>query len=226
MEIFIRKIFKKYLTLLIFLSVVLFSANVFGENLAKVSSQKMKLDGENVSMAAYNINGNNYFKLRDLAAILDGKACTFNIAFDEGSASVLIKKNESYKKSEDDLKNLGYNKAYIESSQKILLDGEKINTKAYLIGVNNFFKLRDLGKTIGFYVGYDQGENSIIIDTSKAYVEEKSGKEEKTTKEEETFGNLANQAGENGKISFENKRLLDFHLRFLQFQMRQILNFR
>lgn len=38
---------------------------------ASPSTAKVQIDGEEVQMEAYNIAGNNYFKLRDLAAALD-----------------------------------------------------------------------------------------------------------------------------------------------------------
>ncbi len=43
------------------------------------SWQKIYLDGQQVQMTAYNINGNNYVKLRDI-----GKAVGFNVYWDDG----------------------------------------------------------------------------------------------------------------------------------------------
>ena len=47
--------------------------------MAEPSWQKIYVDGEQVSMTAYNIGGNNFVKLRDI-----GKAVNFNVYWDNG----------------------------------------------------------------------------------------------------------------------------------------------
>ena len=47
--------------------------------IAEPAWQKIYVDGEQVSMMAYNIGGNNYVKLRDI-----GKAVNFNVYWDNG----------------------------------------------------------------------------------------------------------------------------------------------
>ena len=41
------------------------------------SPQAIIVNGENVSVEVYNINGSNYFKLRDIAKLLDGTDAQF-----------------------------------------------------------------------------------------------------------------------------------------------------
>lgn len=55
------------------------------------SSQKVTLDGQAVSLEGYNINGNNYFKLRDL-----GKAMDFGVTWDNDSRTVEIDSSTGY----------------------------------------------------------------------------------------------------------------------------------
>ncbi len=55
------------------------------------SSQKVTLDGQVVSLEGYNINGNNYFKLRDL-----GKAMDFGVTWDNDSRTVEIDSSTGY----------------------------------------------------------------------------------------------------------------------------------
>ena len=55
------------------------------------SSQKVTLDGQAVSLEGYNINGSNYFKLRDL-----GKAMDFGVTWNNGSRTVEIDSNAGY----------------------------------------------------------------------------------------------------------------------------------
>ena len=71
---------------------VLFSAiSMANEIVAVISSQKIMLDGNKADITAYNINGNNYFKLVDLA-----KAVDFNVQYDSATNTVYIDTEKAY----------------------------------------------------------------------------------------------------------------------------------
>ena len=73
---------------------VLFSTLSFANNIVAVlSQQKIMLDGNNANIMAYNIDGNNYFKLVDLA-----KEIGFNVKYDAKSNTVYINTKENYYK--------------------------------------------------------------------------------------------------------------------------------
>ncbi|MBU5433945.1 copper amine oxidase N-terminal domain-containing protein [Intestinimonas sp. MSJ-38] len=59
------------------------------------SSQKVTLDGQAVSLEGYNINGSNYFKLRDL-----GKAMDLGVTWNNDSRTVEIDSNAGYVEEE------------------------------------------------------------------------------------------------------------------------------
>ena len=52
------------------------------------------------------------------------------------------------------------------STNPIIVNGEQVELTAYMIEGNNYFKLRDLGKALGFGVAWDANRKSVIIDTS------------------------------------------------------------
>lgn len=54
--------------------------------------------------------------------------------------------------------------------QKIYVDGEQVSMTAYNIAGNNYVKLRDIGKEVGFNVYWDDG---VQIDSDAAYTGEK-----------------------------------------------------
>ena len=58
------------------------------------------------------------------------------------------------------------------SSQPIYVDGEQVQMEAYAINGNNYIKLRDIGKAVGFNVYWDNETRSVRVDTSAPYVEE------------------------------------------------------
>ena len=47
-----------------------------------VSNQSLKVNGEAADCEKYNVNDNNFFKLRDLAMLLNGTTSQFNVDFD------------------------------------------------------------------------------------------------------------------------------------------------
>ena len=60
------------------------------------------------------------------------------------------------------------------TASRIYLNGKELNLTVYLIGGNNFFKLRDLMEAIDVFVGYDNATKAITLDTSKGYEPEGS----------------------------------------------------
>jgi len=58
-----------------------------------------------------------------------------------------------------------------QSNQKIFVDGQQVQIEAYSINGNNYCKLRDIGKVIGFSVSYDPLTNSVQISTESKYKE-------------------------------------------------------
>lgn len=161
------------LFLVLMLLPLLFSNNVFAKEEkinAEVSRQKILFDGKEIdTIEAYNIEGNNYFKLRDVAALVSGTEINFDVSFNETRRSVEITRDTAYKKQKNDLvKKVSDSKLDVRNAKPVCyIDNEKVLYKGYLINNNNFFRLRDLGKTIGFYVSYDKDEDAVIIKSEK-----------------------------------------------------------
>lgn len=131
---------------------------------AKKTSQKITLDGENVEMGAYNIQGHNYVKLRDVAAIMNGKKTQFGVGYDAEKKLVLLETQKPYEKQDGDLTEIKVEKAKAKLEvKKILVNGEEKDFKAALINENNYIQLRDLGKLVNFGVNYDEASRTILL---------------------------------------------------------------
>lgn len=128
------------------------------------------VNGEEKSFDAYSINNNNYFKLRDLAYVLSGTDKQFEVSWDNTAKAISLTSGNSYTAvgGEMSAKGSGTQTAN-PSSAKIILDGKEIALTAYEIGGNNYFKLRDIGQTFNFGVGWDNTSRTITIDTSIGY---------------------------------------------------------
>ena len=128
------------------------------------SSQKLSVDGVEQSTEIYNINGSNYFKLRDMAALLDGTGSRFSVSYDDAAKRISVTTGEAYTAVGGEL-STGTDKSdsTVMSSQSIQVNGEVMDLTAYNIGGNNFFKLRELGEALGFDVDYDEATRTMLV---------------------------------------------------------------
>ena len=139
-----------------------------------LSSQNLAVDGKTVDCEKYNIDGSNYFKLRDIAYLLNGTRAQFAVGWDAATQTVSILTKEAYSKNGTELDLSGGDKSATAkpSSQTLQIDGKTVTgLSVYNIGGNNYFKLRDLGNALGFSVGYDDATRTATIDSSAPAVQ-------------------------------------------------------
>jgi hypothetical protein len=140
---------------------------------ATPTSSKVMVDGKNIAFEAYNIGGNNFFKLRDLAMAINGSSKQFQVGWDGANNAINLTTNAAYTHDGKELvisANPTAKEATLTAS-KIYLNGEEVQLTAYNIGGNNYFKLRDIGRIIDFAVTWDGDLNMIGLDTSNSYIE-------------------------------------------------------
>lgn len=138
------------------------------------SSQSVYLDRRYVTPVAYNIKGNNYFKLRDIAYIMNGSAKQFDVTWNSITNSIELISEKSYTVVGGEMEKPSYNpfNPALPTQSEVYLDGQKINLTAYNIGGNNYFKLRDIGKALNFSVEWDAEWDAIRIEPFYEYIEE------------------------------------------------------
>ena len=141
--------------------------DVWNDYGAVPTTQRLTVDGVEQTTEIYNIGGYNYFKLRDIAALLSGTAAQFFVDYDGAFATVIIRRGEPYAPQPGDLvTGLDRSASALPTMQGITLDGELIEFEnVYNIGGNNFIKLRDMGEALGFGVGYDEATRTMQITT-------------------------------------------------------------
>lgn len=136
------------------------------------SSQKITLDNEAVEVAAYNIAGSNYLKLRDVAAIMSGKKKQFNIDYNAERKLIVVETGKPYTKLESDLKPIKEASAKaILSEKEIILNGNDEDIDTAFINESNYVMLRDIAKIANFYVGYDEASQTVILKSDEAYLD-------------------------------------------------------
>lgn len=165
---------KKISLLLAILMLVTLIPTAFAESKtveAVKNTKNVTLDGEEVMVGAYDVEGYNYLKLRDVAAILNGKKCQFDVGYDKPTKLITVELAKGYEKLEGDLAEIKDEKAKaIIRVIKILANGEEKEVKTALIDGYNYMQLRDLGSLVGLDVKYDAANKVIML---KSDAEEK-----------------------------------------------------
>ena len=138
-----------------------YPGNGFSKN-SVAKTQAVYLDGLKYNTVAYNIDGNNYFKLRDIAQILSGTIKTFDIKYDGATNSIDMLSFYDYTSVGGELTpGDGVTRTAHSSSAFLTLDGVPIKATCYNIDGNNYFKLRDITDALDCRVEWD-GDNQLI----------------------------------------------------------------
>ena len=139
-----------------------------------LSDQHLAVNGETAVCEAYNIDGSNYFKLRDLAYLLGGTGSRFSVDYDGEKDAVVIRTGSSYEANGTELDVSGGDRSgtAVAGSQTLIVDGtERGGIPAYNIGGSNYFRLRDLGELLGFGVRFSAADDTARVyslDTDRA----------------------------------------------------------
>lgn len=136
--------------------------------IAAPNTSKVVVNDREITFEAYTINGENYFKLRDVAYTISGTSKQFDAKFDGATQAIALTTGTSYTTDGSEMKKGdGKVKTPVPTTSKIYKDGKEIELTAYTIGGNNFFKMRDIASAFNIFIDYVNGV--IIVDTSRAY---------------------------------------------------------
>ena len=71
------------------------------------------------------------------------------------------------------------------SNHRIFVDGQEVQMEAYAVNGNNYVKLRDIGKAVGFEVYWDGDAKCVQVESGKPYTGEAPAKAEDTKSTEQ-----------------------------------------
>lgn len=132
------------------------------------SRHKIMLDGNMVKPQGYIINRNNYFKLRDIAYILNGTESQFDISWDNEKNRISLTSGIAYQEVGGEMNAAESTeiKSCTPSDVTIMLNDKEISLNGYRVNGNNYYKLRDIGNAIGFGVDFNSETETVLIDSS------------------------------------------------------------
>lgn len=122
-----------------------------------------------VTMVSYNINNFTYYRLRDLAVVLNNTGSNFDIQWDAENSRIDLKPNTLYKETHGLATNAKRgNRTADRSTDALQITGQITPVDAYKIDGSNFYKLRDLAIHLGFKVEWNDNLKLIQIQTEPA----------------------------------------------------------
>jgi len=136
------------------------------------------VNGTEFEFDAFVLNYDNYFRLHDLAYILNGTSAQFVLDFNDATNAISITSGQPYTVVGGELANthrelLEYFDSVTSgvrvSTAQFTVDGQEADFTVYNFSCANYINLRDLAMIFDFFVGWD---GRIIIDTSRSYVPE------------------------------------------------------
>lgn len=131
---------------------------------ANPTNDKLTVNGVLQDPTVYKIGGSNYFKIRDVAAVLNGTEKQFSVGYSDGK--VTATSGQPYELTGKELTGApSESRTATRSNDVILINGEEASLTVYKIGGSNYFKLRDLGSALGFSVDWEAGKG-VIIETN------------------------------------------------------------
>lgn len=145
-------------------------------DVAYESTQKIEIDGKSVEFQMYALkdtagNLTNYVRVRDIAYNVNGTKAQFNVGY---NGKVKLYKNSTYIANGSEMDTpFGGDKAYTKGTQTTLVNGKPVDMDTIILtdsqgGGYTYYRLRDLGASIGFNVSYSAARG-IYIETNKAY---------------------------------------------------------
>lgn len=141
-----------------------------------VSSQKLYINGKAQTLSAYNIAGNNYLKLRDVAALLDGTVKEMKVDWDASKWTASMVMPGTFVKRGDELTTLTPPSKYALSTQYFTYNAKPVFPLAYNVtGTgdatgSNYVMLRDVASLLDFGVTYTPTTQTININTASEYI--------------------------------------------------------
>ncbi|CDZ75377.1 hypothetical protein ING2D1G_1238 [Peptoniphilus sp. ING2-D1G] len=157
-----RKIF------LAFLLVIFIADKSYGAGMeVNLNNTKIKLNDESKLYYSYNIDGYNYFRIKDIAKSLKNTDKKFDIFFDENKNSITLLRNKNY---EDNSQSIYAKKAIAEPTKaKLYIEDKEILISGINISGYNYYRIRDIASIFDFGITYNPSENSVVINTKVEY---------------------------------------------------------
>lgn len=135
---------------------------------ATPSLTTLLINGKETTLEAYNIDNANYYKLRDLAMILNGTDGQFEVTWDEPSQSIILTPGKAYTPTggEGMRGGLSNPKPFQKHDCPLILKGTPVTLTACRTDDTNYFKIRDVAELLHLPVLWNPSTKIIELNTT------------------------------------------------------------
>jgi len=145
-------------------------ADYYSRYYARPSTANLILDGVSMPLYAYMLNGSHYFRLRDLAYLLNGTVKQFQVDWNGEDNSISLTGGIPYTADGSELSfPVEGARPYHLSPTALFFDGVEYEFEIYRIDNYSYFKLRDLVDPMGFGVEWISETRTVVINTNFEY---------------------------------------------------------
>ena len=131
---------------------------------AEPAQAAVSVNGEQTELPAYNIDGNNYVRVRDVAVLLGGTESGYDVQWNAGAGRVELTSHASYTPIGSENAPLPAGSRTVQSyPEPTVADGTAHMVAAYQIDGCTYYKLRSLGELCGFQVDWNEAEGVVEV---------------------------------------------------------------
>jgi len=141
------------------------------EKMAQPSAANLIINGTEMPLPAYLIDDYHYFKLRDVAFLLNETEKQFGVSYDADTGTGILTSGFPYDIEGGELSGVEASRPYAPSNTVIIINEVLCEFEIYLIDDNNYFRLRDLAELFDFSAVWVGATSTVVIDTSEGWVE-------------------------------------------------------
>ena len=144
-----------------------------GNDLATPRSCLVSVNGKETWIQAYDVQGVSYYKLRDIAALLQQTVKTFQLTWNEEPRSIHVELDHTYTPAGGELHVSEAAAAAIPTQAPIFQDGNEMSLFSYCIQGNTYLTLENLADLLQLEVRQEGNGSPLVIEN--APVEEADG---------------------------------------------------
>lgn len=123
------------------------------------------INGMEKEIETYVESGSTYFKIRDIAFLLNGSGSQFDVSWNPKTKQVEVRLYEFYTPVGGEISYSSIPKNVTKSYVTLNINGVPKTLEAYTIDGSTYYKIRELGAAVGFDVSWDSQRNAVAIQT-------------------------------------------------------------
>ena len=133
----------------------------------RLTDIKLKVNGNSKIYYSYNIDGDNYYRLTDIAKALRDTNKSFDVIYDKDEDAIYILRRRNFQ--DESMSIYKYNDQAFDSESRLFIENREVIIPGVKISGHSYYNIRDIASILDFGVRLDPSDRSIFIDTNFEY---------------------------------------------------------